>query len=73
MIKLSDYVSHTGGQGRLGNKLLQNIGISVLSKKYNLFPSYDVPFESDILKFNFYCGNQKIKKCTMNIEKNLKC
>lgn len=63
MIKLSDYVSHTGYHGYLGNKLLQNIGISVLSKKYNLFPSYDVPVESDILKFNLYYGNQKIEKC----------
>lgn len=55
MIVLDDGVKF----GRLGNKLLQNVGISVLSQKYDLFPQYhDIP-ENNILKLNLFYGNKK--------------
>jgi hypothetical protein len=55
MIKLCNSVKN----GRLGNKLLQNVGISVLSKKYNLVPEYHDIVENNLIGLNLYFGKNK--------------
>lgn len=52
MVKLLDECKH----GRLGNKLLQNVGISVLSKIYNLYPEYHEIPENNLIGLNLYYG-----------------
>ena len=55
MIKLCDSVKN----GRLANKLLQNIGISVLAKKYNYFPEYHDIEENKLIGLNLFYGKEK--------------
>jgi hypothetical protein len=55
MIKLCDTVKN----GRLGNKLMQNIGISVLAKKYNLFPEYHNIIENNLIGLDLFYGENK--------------
>jgi hypothetical protein len=55
MIKLADDCKN----GRLGNKLLQNVGISVLSKIYNYFPEYHDIEENNLIGLNLFCGKEK--------------
>ena len=55
MIKLCDSVKN----GRLANKLLQNIGISVLAKKYNYFAEYHQIPENNLIGLNLFYGKEK--------------
>jgi hypothetical protein len=55
MIKLCDQVKN----GRLANKLLQNIGISVLAKKYDYFPEYHDIQENNLIGLNLFYGRKK--------------
>lgn len=49
--------------GRLGNKLLQNVGVSVLSKKYDFFAKYNEIQENHILNLNLNSGSIVHQDC----------
>jgi hypothetical protein len=55
MIKLCEQVKY----GRLANKILQNIGISVLAKKYDYFPEYHNIEENNLIGLNLFYGKEK--------------
>ena len=55
MIKLCDQVRY----GRLANKLLQNIGISIIAKKYDYFPEYHDIQENNLIGLNLFYGRKK--------------
>ena len=67
MLKIAECASC----GRLGNKLLQNVGMSALSKKYDLLPLYNVIKESNLLKLNLYYGNKTIENCKLYDDSDL--
>ena len=55
MIKLCDQIRY----GRLANKLLQNIGISIIAKKYDYFPEYHDIQENNLIGLNLFYGRKK--------------